>query len=75
MIICKKFKNKVMMVLTQQIMVESLKFYVKNFDTLEKYPKMSTILKNCFESDKQFYKLNYINEFTHLLPIVGTEEI
>jgi hypothetical protein len=29
MIICKKFKNKVMMVLTQYMMVESLRLFVK----------------------------------------------
>ena len=60
MIICRRFQNLIMMVLTQQMMVESLITYSKRFDILDKYPKTNSILKIVFEYEKQFYKLNYI---------------
>jgi hypothetical protein len=75
MIICRRFHNLVMMVLTQQIMVEALKLYSKLFDLLDKYPKSTSILKIVFEFDKQFYKLNYINTYPHLLTVPTPEEI
>lgn len=62
-----------MMVLTQQIMVEALRIFVKYFDHLEKYPKMVSILKQTFDIEKQFYKLNYINDYPYLV-IPPTEE-
>ncbi len=62
MIICKKFKNKVMMVLTQQMMVESLRLFAKKLNLLEKFLKMITILNFTFDHEKQFYKINYTIE-------------
>lgn len=59
MVICRKFRNKVMMVLTQYIMVESINLFKKRLDLLEKYLKMINILNYTFDSDKQFFKLNY----------------
>ena len=38
MILCRKFKLKEMMVLTQQMMVEALRLFTKFFNQLEKYP-------------------------------------
>lgn len=73
MIICRKFKNLVMMVLTQQMIVEGLRVFSIKFDLLDKFPRMNSILKNCLEPDKQFYKLNYINDYPLLTP-VATEE-
>lgn len=46
MIICRRFQNLVMMVLTQQMMVEALVLYSKRFEILDKYPKTNSILKN-----------------------------
>lgn len=46
MIICRRFQNLVMMVLTQQMMVEALTLYSKRFDLLDKFPKTNSILKN-----------------------------
>ncbi len=48
-----------MMVLTQYIMVESINLFKKRLDLLEKYLKMINILNYTFDSDKQFFKLNY----------------
>lgn len=59
MVICKRFKNKVMMVLTQYMMVEALKLFKNKLDLLEKYLKMTNILNCTFDHEKQFYKLNY----------------
>lgn len=73
MILCRKFKLKEMMVLTQQMMVEALRLFTKFFNQLEKYPKMFHILKYVFDLEKQFYKLNYINEY-HYLVIPPTDE-
>jgi len=56
------------MVLTQQMMVEALVLYSKRFDLLDKFPKTNTILKNVLEFDKQFYKLNYINNYSYIFP-------
>ena len=47
------------MVLTQQMMVEALKLFIKKFDHLEKFLKMINILNCTFDHDKQFYKINY----------------
>ena len=55
------------MVLTQQIMVESLRIFVKYFSYIEKYPKMVSILKQTFDIEKQFYKLNYTNDYPYLI--------
>lgn len=66
MIICRRFHNLVLMVLTQQMMVEALVLYSKRFDLLDKFPKTNSILRIVFEYDKQFYKLNYINNYSHL---------
>ena len=75
MIICRRFQNLVMMVLTQQIMVEALVLYSKRFDQLDRFPKTSSILRIIFEYDKQFYKLNYINNYAHLLNPPTQEEL
>lgn len=75
MIICRRFQNLVMMVLTQQMMIEGLNLYSKKFDFLDKYPKTTSILKIVFEYDKQFYRLNYINTYPHLLKLPTTEEV
>jgi hypothetical protein len=68
MVICRKFKHLVLMVLTQQMIVEGLKLYSKKFDLLDRYPRMSSILKTSLEYDKQFYKLNYINDYQLIFP-------
>ena len=68
MIICRRFQNLVMMVLTQQMMVEALTLYAKRFDLLDKFPKTNSILKNTLEYDKQFFKLNYISNYPNILP-------
>ena len=62
MIICRKFRNKVMMVLTQYIMIEALNLFNNKYVSLEKYPKMINILGFTFDHEKQFYKLNYTIE-------------
>ncbi len=49
MIICRKFRNKVMMVLTQYIMLESLNLFKNKYPLLEKYPKMINILGFTFD--------------------------
>ena len=74
MIICRRFQNLIMMVLTQQMMVQSLILYSKRFDILDKFPKTNSILKIVFEYEKQFYKLNYINNFSHLSKLPSNEE-
>ena len=74
MIICRRFQNLVLMVLTQQMMVEALVLYSKRFDILDKFPKSNSILKIVFEYDKQFYKLNYINNYHHLSRPPSTED-
>ncbi len=61
MILCKRFKHKIMMVLTQQMMIEGLNVLVKFMPVIEKYPKMTTILKYVFDFEKQFYRINYSN--------------
>ena len=68
MIICRRFKHAVLMALTQQMIVEGLKFYSHRFDQLDKFPRMTSILKTSLEYDKQFYKLNYVNDYPLLLP-------
>lgn len=75
MIICRRFQNLIMMVLTQQMMVEALVLYSKRFDLLDKYPKANSILRIVFEYDKQFYKLNYINNYPHLLQHPTQEQL
>ena len=67
MVLCKKFKMIEMMAMTQQMMVESLKLFMKYFKELEKYPKMTLILKHVFDIEKPFYKLNYVNEYPYLV--------
>ena len=64
-----------MMALTQQMMVEALRIFVKYFDQLEKYPKMVSILKQTFDIEKQFYKLNYTNDYPYLVNPPSNEEI
>lgn len=61
MILCRKFKMKSMLILTELMMVESLKLFAKYLPQLEKYPKMPLILKHVFDIEKQFFKFNYIN--------------
>ena len=61
MILCKRFKHKIMMILTQQLMVEALRVFLKYFPAIEKYPKMTSILRFVFDHEKQFYRLNYAN--------------
>lgn len=68
MIICRRFKHVVLMVLTQQMIVEGLKLYSHKFDQLDRFPKLTSILRTSLEFDKQFYKLNYINEYPLLYP-------
>lgn len=63
------------MVLTQQMIVEGLKLYSKKFDQLDRYPRMSSILKTSLEYDKQFYKLNYINDYQLIFPCPTADEI
>jgi len=50
------------MVLTQYLMVESLKLFTKKIGYLEKYLKMISILNYTFDHEKQFYKINYTVE-------------
>ena len=71
MIICRRFKNLVMMVLTQQMIVEGLRLYSHRFHLLDKFPKTSSIIRNALEYDKQFFKLNYTNDYP-LLPTAPT---
>jgi len=47
------------MVLTQYMMVESLKLFIQKINLLEKYLKMISILNYTFDQEKQFYKINY----------------
>ena len=61
------------MALTQQIVIEALRYFVGHFHLLEKYPKMCNIVKWAFDHDKNFFKVNYINEHS-LLVIPPTEE-
>lgn len=75
MIICRRFKHLVMMVLTQQMIVEGLKLYSKKFELLDKFPRMTSIIRTSLEFDKQFYKLNYINDFPLLFPSQTEESI
>lgn len=56
------------MVLTQQMIIEALRLFSKKFDILDKYPRTNSILKNCLEFDKQFYKLNYFNDYPLIFP-------
>jgi hypothetical protein len=55
------------MVLTQQIIVEALKLFMKYLPQIEKFPKMTTILRNVFDFEKQFYRINYTNEYLHMV--------
>ena len=64
-----------MMVLTQQMIVEGLRLYAHRFELLDKFPKTSSILRNTLEFDKQFYKLNYTNEYSLLPTLPTTAEI
>jgi hypothetical protein len=48
MILCKSFKLIEMMIYTQQMMVEGLRVFARFFDQLEKFPRMTLILKQCF---------------------------
>jgi hypothetical protein len=68
MIICRRFKHVVLMALTQQMIVEGLKLYSHKYDQLDKFPRMTSILRTSLEFDKQFYKLNYINDYPLLYP-------
>jgi len=61
MILCKRFRNKIVMVYTQQIMLEALIVFKKFLPMIEKYPNMTCILKITFDYEKQFYRVNYIN--------------
>jgi hypothetical protein len=56
------------MALTQQMIVEGLKLFSHKFDQLDKFPRMNSILRTSLEFDKQFYKLNYINDYPLLHP-------
>lgn len=56
------------MVLTQQMIVEGLKLYSHHFDHIDRFPKITSIVKTSLEYDKQFYKLNYINDYPLLFP-------
>jgi len=40
-----------------------LKLYAKIFDILDKFPKTNSIIKQSLEFDKQFYKINYSNDY------------
>ena len=64
---CKRFKHKIMMILTQQLMIESLRVFIKHFPTIEKHPKMTSILRFVFDHEKQFYRLNYVNEYHYFV--------
>ncbi len=68
MIICRRFKHAVLMALTQQMIVEGLKLFSHRFNQLDKFPRMNSILRTSLEFDKQFYKLNYINDYPLLYP-------
>lgn len=74
MVMCKRFTHLVMMVLTQQLMVEALRIYAKIFDHLDKYPKANAILRNVFEFEKQFFKVNYVCETPLLHPLPTTQQ-
>lgn len=56
------------MALTQQMIVEGLKLFSHKFDQLDKFPRMNSILRTSLEFDKQFYKLNNINDYPLLYP-------
>jgi len=56
-----------MMVFTQQMMVEGLRLFMRYFDQLEKYPRMTFILKHTFDFEKQFFKINYSNQYHNLV--------
>ena len=75
MIICRRFKHAVLMALTQQMIVEGLKLYSHRFDQLDKFPRMTSILKTSLEYDKQFYKLNYVNDYPLLLPAPSESDV
>lgn len=75
MVICKKFKMLEMMIMTQQMMVQALRLFMRFFKDLEKYPKMTLILKHVFDIDKVFYKLNYVNEYPYLVVPPTKEEV
>ena len=50
------------------MIIEGLKLFSKKYDQLDRYPRMSSILKISLEYDKQFYKLNYINDYQLIFP-------
>lgn len=50
------------------MIVEGLRLYSHKFDQLDRFPRMTSILKTSLEFDKQFYKLNYINDYPLLYP-------
>jgi hypothetical protein len=63
------------MALTQQMIVEGLKLYSHKFDHLDRFPRMTSILKTSLEFDKQFYKLNYINDYPLLYPLQNESDV
>jgi len=62
------------MIYTQQMMVEGLRVFNRFFDQLEKYPKMTLILKHTFDYEKPFFKTNYTNQY-HCLVIPPEPEL
>lgn len=66
--LCRQFKMLEMMIYTQQMMIEGLRVFNKYFDQLEKYPRMTLILKHTFDYEKPFFKTNYTNQY-HCLVI------
>lgn len=71
--LCRTFKLLDMMIYTQQMMAEALKLFMRYFDQLEKYPRMTLILKHTFDFEKQFFKINYTNQY-HCLVVPPTKE-
>lgn len=65
--LCRTFKLLDMMIYTQQMMVEALRLFARFFEQLEKYPRMTLILKHTFDIEKQFFKINYTNQYHSLV--------
>lgn len=73
--LCRSFKLLEMMVYTQQLMAEALRLFMRFFDQLEKYPRMTLILKHTFDFEKQFFKVNYSNQYHNLILLPTKQEI
>lgn len=73
--LCRTFKLLDMMIYTQQMMVEGLRLFMRYFDQLEKYPRMTLILKHIFDIEKHFFKHNYTNQYHNLVQIPSKELI